>query len=85
MTLKLDDLTLGEMAMAEDLSGQPLGALAEDNTPKTRLLIALVSVIQMRENPAYTIQDAEKLTMKELNSILDIGGSDDSEVDATKS
>ena len=68
--MNINDLTLGEMAYAEDLAGMPLSALGDDNVPKTHLLIALVTVIKKRENPNYTAKDAERLTMTELGEIL---------------
>ncbi len=77
--MNINDLTLGEMAFAEDLAGMPLSALGDDNLPKTRLLIALVTVIKKRENPGFNVKDAEGMTMTELSEILnfDDGKSED--------
>jgi len=75
--MQIDELTLGEVEEVEAYSGLPLASMTETDQPKTKLLIALAYVIKRKTDPKFTIEHAKRLTMKDLNEILDIG--DDAE------
>ena len=75
--MQIDELTLGEVEEVEAYSGLPLASMTDTDKPKTKLLIALAYVIKRKTDPKFTIEHAKRLTMTDLNEILDIG--DDAE------
>lgn len=66
----LDRLTLGEIAKIEELSGQSVSALADDDKPKGRLFIAIAYIVKRRSNPAFTLNEAEAIPATELAQIM---------------
>jgi hypothetical protein len=68
--MDISNLTLGEIAKVEEVSGQALAQLSEDDAPKGRLLAALALVIKRRTNPKYSLEEAEALTMNDINALL---------------
>lgn len=66
ITIDLDDLTLGEMDDFEKASGIGVQDLQDGSMP-TQAVIALVWLSQRRANPKYTIEDARKVRMSELD------------------
>tara|TARA_R110000868_G_C10862857_1_gene761640 strand:- start:1258 stop:1488 length:231 start_codon:yes stop_codon:yes gene_type:complete len=60
--MDFEDITLGEIAEIEDYAQLPFSDIAEDRIGVIKLRIALAWVMKRRENPKYTIAEAEKLT-----------------------
>jgi hypothetical protein len=75
MAFDINKLTLGEVARIEEIAGQPVSLFADDAAPKGRLLIALAYVANRRHDPSYTLEQAEALTMPELQEVM--GGDPD--------
>jgi hypothetical protein len=73
MAGNLDDLTLGEIDTIENFTGQALGALAGEDKPQGRFLIAMCTVIKKRSDPTFTFEDATKLRMSEVQEIIGTG------------
>lgn len=74
--LDLESLTLGEVAAIEELSGQGINAIADDDRPKGKALAALVMVIKRREGePTFTFNQALAVPLSEANAL--VGGDDD--------
>lgn len=72
--LDMKDLTLGEVATIEDLSGVSLSAL--EGQPQGKFLAALVMVVKRRSGePTFTFNQALNVPMSEAHAIL--GMSDD--------
>lgn len=61
---------MGEIDQIETISGQPFSKLGDEDAPKGRLFAALAFVATKRTNPAFTINEAEALTMADLGTIL---------------
>lgn len=74
--MDIKNLTMGEISKVEELSGLPIGALAEDDKPKGKLMAALAFVIKRREDPKFTLEAANNMTMEEITALL--MGEDDS-------
>ena len=74
--MNVDDLTLGEVEEIENYAKVPLASLTE-GTPSTSLLIGIAWILKRKTDPKFTVEHAKRLTMKDLNEILDIG--DDAE------
>lgn len=68
--MDIQNLTLGEIAKVEEVSGRALAELSDDTAPKGALLTALALVIKRRENPKYSLEDAQNLTMKDIEALL---------------
>lgn len=66
----IDNLTLGEVAKVEELSGQSVNGLADDNAPKGKMLAAMAFVVKRRSEPEFTWNEALGLTMTEANAII---------------
>lgn len=73
--IDVNDLTLGEVEVFEQLSGQSLDDLLSGRVTTTTVL-ALITVTQRRENPDYGMEDARAVRIGEL--ILD-GAADPTE------
>jgi hypothetical protein len=66
----ISKLNLGELALVEELSGQPLQALNDPAAPKAKLTAALVYVIKKREDSKFTLAEAEKFTADEASDLF---------------
>lgn len=64
-----NSLTMREIAQIERLSGQGLSALGDDSAPKALALAAIAYTFRLRENSAYTWNQAQDLTLKEIGAI----------------
>ncbi|QKY79140.1 tail assembly chaperone [Microbacterium phage Hernandez44] len=66
----LDQLTLGEVAAIEDLSGVAIGSVSE-STPQGKFLAALYMVAKRRDGqPTFTFNAALQASMGEAQSFL---------------
>lgn len=75
--IDFNTLTLGEAAFIERHAGVPMAKFGDDDTPKMRMMTALVVVTKRREgDPQYSVAAAEQLTLAEANQIV---GMDDDE------
>ncbi len=78
--IDINKLTLGEVAKIEELSGQPITAIGDDDKPKGLALAALAFVAKRREQlgagekPSFTWNAAQELTFDEANALLGVGG-----------
>ncbi len=70
MAFSIDNLTLGEIARVEEVSGQSIASIADSGAPKGKTLAVLVMVAQRRHDKNYTMKDAEQLTMTEALELL---------------
>lgn len=77
MALNVERLTLGEVAKIEELSGQPISAIGEDDKPKGLALAAMAFVAKRREDPKFTWNAAQNLTFDEANEILGLTEGED--------
>ncbi|MFJ2544395.1 hypothetical protein [Microbacterium sp. NPDC087589] len=64
-----NSLTMREISQIEKLSGQGLSSLSDDDRPKGLVLAAIAFTFRLRENPAYTWNEAQDLTLKEISEI----------------
>lgn len=74
--MDVTQLTIGEMAKVEELSGSPIGHFGNDDKPQAKLLAALVYVLKRREDKTFKYDDALGMTTDELSDFL---GTDDDE------
>lgn len=72
--MDFEDITLGEIAEIEDYAQLPFSDIAEERIGVIKLRIALAFVIKRRENPKYTMAEAEKLTPSDFAQLF---GDDD--------
>jgi hypothetical protein len=68
--MDFEDITLGEIAEIEDYAQLPFSDIAEERLGVIKLRIALAWVIKRRENPDFTIADAEKLTPADFGTLF---------------
>ena len=73
--MDITELTLAEVADVERLSKQSFSTVADQGSPKGKVLQALAYVIKRREDPKYKFEDAGKLTFTEANALL-VGDTD---------
>lgn len=69
----IDTLTAGEMAIAEQRSGQSITSLENPDAPKMALLTALAWVVLKREKGNANYSEAEALTLTEIMQLLGLG------------
>lgn len=82
MALDIQRLTLGEVAKIEELSGQSITAIGEDDQPKGNALAAMAFVAKRREDPKFSWNAATALTFEEANEILGFSDEDEDEAEA---
>lgn len=71
--MKLEEITLAEMAEVEKKANAPIAWLSDDDKPKALLLQALNWIIQKRTNPNFTFEDAGKTPLTEINKMIEVG------------
>lgn len=76
MALDINKLTLQEIDTIESLSGLSISAIADDASPKGRVLAALAYTAKHKIDPTYTWNDAFALTIQEAQDITGLGGDD---------
>lgn len=69
--MNVNELTLGDVAEIEELSGQPLAALSDPSLAKGKLMIAIAWVIKRKTDPQYKYEDAKRLTMDEIEGLFE--------------
>lgn len=70
--MDFEDITLGEIEEIEDYAGMPIQHIGDmEKVGTSKLRLALAWIVKRRENPAFTIEDAKKLTAKELFAIME--------------
>lgn len=72
--MDFEDITLGEIAEIEDYAQLPFSDIAEERVGVIKLRIALAWIMKRRENPEFSIADAEKLTPNDFGTLF---GDDD--------
>lgn len=86
--LDITRLTLGEVATIEELSGQSISAIGEENSPKGKTLAAMAFVAKRREElaagvtPTFKWNDALGLTFEEANALIGLSDDEDEEAAA---
>lgn len=81
----VSQLTLGEVAAIEDLSGRSITALESDEAPQGKLMAALVYVIKRRTgSPRYTFNEALGLSLPEAAEIIGLDLDDDEAAKSTQ-
>lgn len=67
MELNIDpnDLMLGEVEFFEEQSGLSLQDL-QNGVINTKAIIALITVLEQRKDPAFTVEDARKVKLGEI-------------------
>ena len=69
--MRIEEITLAEMAEVEKKANAPIAWLSDDDKPKAVLLQALNWVIQKRTNPNFTFEDAGKTPLNEINKLIE--------------
>lgn len=68
--MDFEDITLGEIAEIEDYAGLPFSEIGEERIGVIKLRIALAWVMKRRDNPQFSIADAEKLTPNDFAELF---------------
>lgn len=66
-----EDLTLEEIETIEQLLGSDIGTAFADGKPKGKALKVFIWVAKKRTNPAYTIEEASKMSMKDALAFIE--------------
>lgn len=81
MALDINRLTLGEVAKIEELSGQSISAIGDEDAPKGKALAAMAFVAKRRENPKFSWNEATALTFDEANELIGLSTDDEDETE----
>lgn len=79
----IDQLTLGEIAQIEDITGLSLSVMSDESAPKAKLLIAMASVTMRRKDPTFTLSQAEAMSMEDFSELM--SGVDPKEKESSES
>jgi len=73
----INRLTVGDIAIVEEMSGLGMAALGDENAPKGKLMAALAFVVKRKEDKNFTFKDAMDMTMEQIMEILGLEADDD--------
>jgi len=73
--MNFESLTLEETETLEQLTGLSIDSLMDSGNPRGKVLKSFVWIINKRNNPSYTIEQASKVTLKEAFALFN-GDSD---------
>lgn len=68
--MNIKNLTIGEIATVEKISGVSLTQIKDPAAPKARLMIAVAYVTRKRAEPKTKLADIEAMTMAEITAIV---------------
>ena len=76
LQLDIGELTLGEMELWEELTGEPFGSFlsacdGDLQRLPTRHLLALIVVLKRRDDPDYSLDDARQLHISDVEFAAD--------------
>ena len=83
LRFSVDEITVGDMEDLEDITGLPFGEVLDMLTKAEpagtmsipiKVLKALVFIIYRQDNPEFTIADARKVKVTELELVLEEPG-----------
>jgi hypothetical protein len=60
-----DSMTLEEVELIENLTNSSIDEAFSNGKPKGKALSAFVWVVMKRSNPAFKMEDAKKMTLKQ--------------------
>jgi hypothetical protein len=69
-TFDFESLTLEEVEVIENLTNSSIDEAFTNGKPKGKALSAFVWVILKRSNPAYKMEDAKKITLKQALEMI---------------
>ena len=70
--MELQDLTMGEIEEIEEIANDSItSALASDGANRTKALIGIAWIVKRKTDPAFTLDKARGLTMREINALLE--------------
>lgn len=67
-----DDLTIEEIEIIEDVVGASFESLQKGDAPTGKTLRAIVYIVKRRTNPDFTLDDAGKVNIKEVDGLFDV-------------
>lgn len=59
-----DNLTLGDIEMIEEISGQPIGWLGKEDKPQGKMMVAIAYTVGLAKDPNYTMAQARKMRVE---------------------
>lgn len=68
----MDKLTLGEIAQIEEITGQSISVMSDEAAPKGKFLAAIAWLAKRREDPSFTLAQAEAMSMEEFSAVLSV-------------
>lgn len=74
-TIDFNSMNLDEVEQIEALTGRGIDSIMADGAPRGRAFKAIIFVMMKRTNPAFTFEDAGKLSMTEAAEMF--GGDDE--------
>lgn len=74
--MNVEQLTIGEIAKVEELSGQSINALGDPSTPQGKVMAALVYVFKRRNDQSFKFEDAMNMQLSEIQEVLGLEDED---------
>lgn len=65
-----ESLTLDEVETIELLTGSSIDQIMSDGAPKGKALKAIIYIIKKRQEPDFTLEQAGKFKMADVNELL---------------
>jgi len=69
--MDFENITLGEIAEIEEYARMSFSEIGDDKPGVYRLRIALAWVMKRREDPSFTLGQAEQLTPNDLTALFE--------------
>jgi hypothetical protein len=69
-TFDFESLTLEEVEILENLTGESIDQAFGSGKPKGKVMKAFIWVVMKRDNPNFTIEEASKFSLKQALSLV---------------
>ena len=70
-TIDINDLTIAEVVLIEEMTGLPLDALGQPDVPKGKMMQALAFISKKRVDPDFTWEQAGELRISAVSEKVD--------------
>ena len=70
-TIDINDLTIAEVVLIEEMTGLPLDALGQPDAPKGKMMQALAFISKKRVDPDFTWEQAGELRISAVSEKVD--------------
>lgn len=73
----MNKLTVGDVAIVEEMSGISISAMGDEDKPKGKMLAAMVYAVKRKQDKDFSYQNALDMTFDEVTEFLGLNEDDE--------